>query len=117
MRLLAAAFLTLAACSPAATPEQAERIAVSGWNSTGLMSWSAQDWVRLADTGCRRGAWDHTVAAELADEALRGPVDLQRPEAGLTDEELARVVWMLTVERCRDRFPQDAIDLGPPELR
>lgn len=118
MRALALlTLLTLAACTPIATSEEAERIALIGWNATGLTSWSPDDWVRLADAGCRGGAWDHDEARRLADEALRGPVDAQQSLAGLTDDDLAGVVWLVTIERCRDRFPHGAIDLGPPGLR
>ena len=109
--------LTSTACFEGRTVDtrQPDQITQTGVNMTGITSWTTEDWVRLAERACRDGAWNHEVALRIADEELRPAVDAD-PEVGLTDDQLGAVVWQLALQRCRDRFPDEALRQGPPGL-
>ena len=104
----------LAGCGDSGEPpplaldsQQLQTIAATGANMTGL-ELSEQEWRAVAERACAEGAWDWDTAAEIGAEL---GVDAQRIAAGATPD---TAVWLIAAIACRDRFPQDAIDLGPP---
>ena len=106
-----AAAVVLASCtgsSPSTVPidaEAAHQLMLTGVNFTGILA-PTDAWVEVAQRGCREGAWDYDVAERLGQEAV-DVIGSPLP---------AFAVWMLTVQACHDRFPQDALKKGPPPM-
>ena len=79
-------------------------------NEIGFAEFSEEMWVAVAADACARQAWQHgearLLASELiADRGLESKVD----EAGL-----ARVIWMVVVNSCRELVPDGVLQGGPP---
>lgn len=64
----------------------------------------------LGETGCAQEAWEHSVAQQIALDFGSSRGDL----GDISQDDLVRVVWLLTVSTCRDRFPAEALNIGPP---
>ncbi len=105
---------------PADVSDATLRSVSSTWvNMTGLRQLDPAVWRRRLDEACTQGVWDKTVAVELAtkyiaeDEAafLSGRTPDQAPT---TVEDAADALWLMALQVCRDTFPADAIEAGPP---
>ena len=79
-------------------------------NEIGFAEFSEEMWVAVAADACERQAWQHGEARLLASEliaerGLEGKVD----GAGL-----AKVIWMVVVNSCRQLVPEGVLQGGPP---
>ncbi len=103
-----------AGCGDSGEPEglaldsqQLQRVVSTGANMTGLRL-SDDEWRAIAERACAEGAWDWDTAASIGADL---GVDEDRIAAGATPD---TAVWLIAMMACPDRFPQDAIDRGPP---
>lgn len=94
----------------AAVDHAAEAAVVNWVNTTGL--WSEADlWsVRLTEL-CATDPWEHSTAKRYAEQYLTedgGGADLVK--------DASTAVWLNALTACRDHFPPEAIEKGPPGL-
>ncbi|MBS1265017.1 MAG: hypothetical protein MAG471_00845 [Acidimicrobiaceae bacterium] len=94
----------------AAVDHAAEAAVVNWVNMTGL--WSEADlWsIRLAEL-CETDPWEHETAERYAEQYLT-------EDGGSVDrlKDASTTVWLNAITACRDRFPPEAIEKGPPGL-
>lgn len=97
-----------------------EQIQIQTWvNSLGLNQFDASVWRVRYDEMCELGAWQTPVALDLAEryitEDLAAGVSVRDSSIGdPTAEQGAQTLWLMTVNVCRDRVPEAAIQAGPP---
>lgn len=83
------------------TAEERQLIAQSGWNQTGRLDLTEDDWVEIVERGCDEGAWETDVqAAIVADWELDRNVPM-------VDAMVA--VFTTTLLACRDDVPADIL--------
>ena len=90
-------------------------------NLLGISADGADLWRERLNRACTEGVWDHDVAFALAsvfmneDEAAGRSVRVLGAEEP-TVENAALALWLTAVNVCREEFPPESIDRGPPGL-
>ena len=82
----------------------------TGVNHTGLAQDNPAAWYELALLACSTDVWDPDVLDELAGDFI-----VQQDAAEITTvQRVAQTIWLVAVGHCRERFPEEAITVGPP---
>lgn len=94
----------------------------SNWpNTVGISADDADLWRERLNRACTDGVWDHDVASVFGEEFMTedenaglsiGSAGSEEP----TVEHAAQALWLTAVNVCRDQFPPESIDKGPPGL-
>jgi hypothetical protein len=100
------------------TVDETQQIQV--WiNQLGLNQFDPAVWRSRFDRMCGEGVWNPDVALALSGEFIDTDLDAG---ASVRSENIgpplaengAVALWLMAVNTCRDRFPQGAIEQGPP---
>ncbi len=100
------------------TPAEIRQVPV--WvNMVGLAQFHPVVWRDRFDRMCSEGVWSADVAMALSAEFIATDLDAgtSARDASLGPPSLqdgAVAIWSMAVNTCRDRFPQGAIEQGPP---
>ena len=125
---LALCVLIASACSnasPSPLPDVSDdQILTQARNWPNMLGISADDpdlWRERLSRACIEGVWDHDVAFALASAFMNEDEAAGRSIRGLepwepTVENAALALWLTAVNVCRDQFPPESIDRGPPGL-
>jgi hypothetical protein len=86
-------------------------------NMLGLDQQDPDIWRSRLNQACTLGVWDKTVAVSLAtryiDEDI--PTSVRSEAMGPPSvENAANALWLMAIQVCRDKFPDEAIAAGPP---
>jgi hypothetical protein len=106
--------------SSASALSETERSSIATWvNGVGLTQVDESVWRRRFDTMCTEGVWHVDVALRLADEYIAADIaaGLSARDESIgdpTSEQGAQTLWIMAAGTCRDAFPVDALDAGPP---
>ncbi|MCP3934325.1 MAG: hypothetical protein GY708_03015 [Actinomycetia bacterium] len=92
--------------------------AIPTWvNQLGLNQSDPEVWSDRLEQACVQSVWDHEVAIRLAAEFIEQDLTESVRAPGLgepTDREGAQALWLMAAQVCRDSFPPEAIETGPP---
>ncbi|MBT8213422.1 MAG: hypothetical protein KJN71_09775 [Acidimicrobiia bacterium] len=96
--------------------------AKAAWiNTLGIDQPSPVIWQQRVDRACVDGVWNDEVLFGLSAEFFEADIEagLSRAAGGSTPTatDAADALWLIAVQLCRDRFPDDSIELGPPSVR
>ena len=88
-------------------------------NMVGLAQFHPVVWRDRFDRMCREGVWDPDVAVALASEFIATDLDAGTSVRGAglgppSQQDGAFALWSMAVNTCPDRFPDGAIEQGPP---
>ena len=119
--MLVGVLLLLAGCGDS-TPElelDDEQLvqAIGTWtNQLGLLQTDPDVWRPRLVRACTEGVWEPDVAVALAEEFIGEDMELSVRAGGDTPrvEEGAQALWSIAVNVCRDSFPADELQKGPP---
>ncbi|NNC75664.1 MAG: hypothetical protein HKN93_09165 [Acidimicrobiia bacterium] len=98
-----------------------ENVKITWINILGIDQPSAVVWQNRVDRACVDGVWNDEVLFGLSAEFFEADIEagLSRAAGGSTPTatDAADALWLIAVQLCRDRFPDDSIELGPPSVR
>ena len=113
------ALALITSCGSSLTDRQLDS-AIGTWsNQLGLLQESPAVWERRIDEACTKGVWRKNVVVELATRYVDEDAGLSIGSADtdpVSIERAADALWIITIQVCRELFPPDAIDQGPPFL-
>ncbi|MCL1692274.1 MAG: META domain-containing protein [Actinomycetia bacterium] len=102
------------------TDEETQQVRM--WENTlGLAQFHPVVWRDRFDRMCTDGVWDPDVALALSSEFIATDLEAgaSTRSSGLgppSSQDGASALWLMAVNTCRDRFPEGAIEQGPPEI-
>lgn len=119
--MLLAPLLLISACSPHVGSELSDaevREIYTTWiMSTGLVRDEPAVWRDRLAEACDAEVWQRGVANRLAERFVTEDADLAMDGVQLSPElnaAAADALWLMSVQVCSERFPEDAISNGPP---
>ena len=86
-------------------------------NQLGLAETDVDLWRERLQRACRDGVWVDEVARDLAAEFIAADLAKSVRDESRSDPtvgEGAQALWLMSVQVCRDAFPPEAIEAGPP---
>ncbi len=102
------------------TDEETQQVRM--WENTlGLAQFHPVVWRDRFDRMCNDGVWGRGVALALASEFIAADLEAgtSTRSSGLgapSSQDGASALWVMAVNTCRYRFPDGAIEQGPPEI-
>ncbi len=81
------------------TEDQKQALAVDGWNQIGRSDLDAEDWFEIVSTACANQPHTESTRSSIVAEW-----ELDRL---VPTEEAVFSLWLIAIQVCRDRYPED----------